>query len=392
MSKGSSSSNSDRKIGSNDNQSIFDLASEEICFLAHSQNCCVCFVDMVNSTKITAEISDHQKVRQYYSIFINTMAVLAKNYGAKIIKNAGDALIFYFPETSDPTNELVFNRAFECFNTMILAHDIINVKLHSENLPSVSYRISADYGGVEVATSTSSKSEDLFGSTMNICAKINSMAKPNGIVIGGDLHQLVRSFSFSNEYEFGEVRGYSVGFKSTYPVYAVVAKNRASLERSSMNLFSGKIPRLEAAQARVTQQRYFANIMVVDDEPDILFTYKSLLSAEGYDVKAFTDPQEALKHFVQLLDPSSYYRLVLLDIRMPRLNGLQLFYKIKTLSPNTKIIFCSALDIAEEIVSILPDIKYNDIIKKPIKREYFVSKINSVLNNNSTVHFNSLSA
>jgi class 3 adenylate cyclase len=75
--------------GSNDNQSIFDLASEEICFLAHSENYCVCFVDMVNSTKITAEISDRQKVRQYYSIFINTMAVLAKNYGAKIIKNAG---------------------------------------------------------------------------------------------------------------------------------------------------------------------------------------------------------------------------------------------------------------------------------------------------------------
>jgi two-component system, OmpR family, response regulator ChvI len=378
--------------GSNDNQSIFDLASEEICFLAHSENYCVCFVDMVNSTKITAEISDRQKVRQYYSIFINTMAILTKNYGAKIIKNAGDALIFYFPETSDPTNEPVFNRAFECFTTMILAHDIINAKLHSENLPSVSYRISADYGRVEVATSTSSKSEDLFGSTMNICAKINSIAKPNGIVIGGDLHQLVTSFSFSNEYEFREVRGYSVGFKSTYPVYAVVAKNRASLERSSMNLFSSKIPRLEAAQARVTQQKYFANIMVVDDEPDILFTYKSLLSAEGYNVKAFTDPQEALKHFVQLLDPSSYYQLVLLDIRMPRLNGLQLFYKIKTLSPNTKIMFCSALDIAEEIVSILPEIKYNDIIKKPIKREYFVSKINSVLNNNSTVHFNSLSA
>src|ERR671923_1068854 len=377
-------------LGADDSLSIFN-PTEEICFLAHSQNYCVCFVDMVNSTKITAEISDRQKVRQYYSIFINTMAVLAKNYNAKIVKNAGDALIFYFPETSDPINEPVFNRAFECFTTMILAHDIINAKLHSENLPSVSYRISADYGGVEVATSTSSKSEDLFGSTMNICAKINSMAKPNGIVIGGDLHQLVRSFSFSNEYEFGEVRGYSVGFKSTYPVYAVVAKNRASLEGSSMNLFSSKIPRLEAAQARMTQQKYFANIMVVDDEPDILFTYKSLLSAEGYNVESFTDPQEALKHFVQLLDPSSYYQLVLLDIRMPRLNGLQLFYRIKAISPNIKIMFCSALDIAEELVSILPDIKYDYIIKKPVKREYFVSKINSVLNN-SAVHFESLSA
>src|ERR671920_1867828 len=94
--------------------SIFDLASEEISFLDRSLNCCVCFVDMVNSTKITTGISNYQKIRQYYSIFINTMAVLAKNYDAKIVKNAGDALIFYFPQSSDPGNELVFKDAFEC--------------------------------------------------------------------------------------------------------------------------------------------------------------------------------------------------------------------------------------------------------------------------------------
>ena len=113
---------------------------------------------MVSSTKVTAEISDRRKIGQYYSIFINTMAILAKNYGAKIVKNAGDALIFYFPETSDSSNERGFKDILECFTTMILARDIINAKLHSEgNLPSVSYRISADYGRVEVATSTSSK-------------------------------------------------------------------------------------------------------------------------------------------------------------------------------------------------------------------------------------------
>src|ERR671935_234374 len=98
--------------------SNFDLV-KEISFLDRSMNCCIGFVDMVNSTSITSEIYDRQKIGQYYSIFINTMAVLAKNYGAKIVKNAGDALIFYFPETSDPINELVFNRAFECFTTMI---------------------------------------------------------------------------------------------------------------------------------------------------------------------------------------------------------------------------------------------------------------------------------
>ena len=116
------------------------------------------------------------------------------------------------------------------------------------------------------------------------------------------------------------------------------------------------------------------------------------LSDEGYNVEAFTDPQEALKRFVQLSGAfSSYYRLVLLDIRMPRLNGLQLFNTIKTLSPDTKILFCSALDTAKELVSILHDANYDCIIRKPVEREYFINKINSALNN-STVHFESLSA
>ena len=59
---------------------------------------------------------------------------------------------------------------------------------------------------------------------------------------------------------------------------------------------------------------------------------------------------------------------------MPRLNGLHLFYKIETLSPDTKIMFCSALDIAKELVSILHGIKYDDIIKKPIEREYLSAR------------------
>jgi two-component system, OmpR family, response regulator ChvI len=387
--------------GANDSLSIFDL-TKEVSFLDHSQNYCVCFVDMVNSTKATAEISNRQKIGQYYSIFINTMAVLAKNYGAKIVKNAGDALIFYFPDSSDSANEVAFKDILECFTTMILAHDIINAKLHSENLPSVSYRISADYGRVEVATSTSSKGEDLFGSTMNICAKINSMAEPNGIVIGGDLYQIIKSFSFINGYEFRELRGgYSIGFSHRYPVYRALSKNISQMDINSINrLFryneTSKIKDVQIKQQSQLlqprqQQKHSANILVVDDEPDTVFTYKSLLSAEGYNVEAFTDPQEALKHFVQLPDPSSYYQLVLLDIRMPRLNGLQLFYRIRAISPDTKIMFISALDIAEELTSILPDITYNHIMKKPLKREYFVSRINSALDT-STVHSGSLSA
>jgi two-component system response regulator ChvI len=380
--------------GNDGSLSTFELA-KEISFLDRSMNCCIGFVDMVDSTKVTAEISDRQKIRQYYSIFINTMAILVKNYGAKIVKNAGDALIFYFPDSSDPANEAAFRDILECFTTMILARDVINTKLHSEeNLPSVSYRISADYGRVEVATSTSSKGEDLFGSTMNICAKINSMAEPNGIVIGGDLYQIVKSFSFIiDKYQFRELEGgYSIGFGNRYPLYTAALSNDThgiDINRINQLFGSDQTPRIkdvrtkqQSQQLQRQQQKYSANIMVIDDEPDILFTYECFLSDEGYNVEAFADPQEALKHFVQLSGAfSSYYQLVLLDIRMPRLNGLQLYNTIKTLSPNTKIMFVSALDMAEELTSILPNMKYSDIIRKPVEREYFIRKINSMLNN-----------
>jgi len=400
-----------RQLESSDYELSFLDLEKEISFLDRSMNCCVCFVDMVNSTKVTAEISDPRKIGKYYSIFINTIAILTRNYNAKIIKNAGDALIFYFPETSDSSNETAFKNVLDCFTTMILSRNIINAKLQSENLPSVSYRISADYGRVEVAASTSSKSEDLFGSIMNICAKINSLAEPNGIVIGADLYQKIKSFSFIDEYRFRELEtGSSFGLSQRYPVYSSVSKNTNEIDTNSINqLFSSykntkiRDPRGELQKPHFPiqslqqseqkemrpQQEYVLNIMIVDDEPDTLFTYKYLLSAEGYNVETFTDSQEALKHFVQLPHPSFYYRLVLLDIRMPRLNGLQLFYRIKAISPDTTIMFCSALDIAEELTSILPNITYAHILKKPLKREDLISKINAAVVNNNPVHFDS---
>jgi CheY-like chemotaxis protein/class 3 adenylate cyclase len=382
-------------LGAEDSLYFLDLASQEISFLDRSMSCCIAFVEMIHSTEITAEISDPRKIGQYYSLFINTMAFMAKNYGAKIIKNAGDALIFYFPDSSDPANEAAFKDILECFTMMVLARDIINAKLHSVNLPSVSYRISADYGRVEVATSTSSKGEDLFGSTMNVCAKIKSMAEPNGIVIGGDLYRIIKSFSFINGYGFRELRGgYSIGFDHRYLVYHVSSKSTSEIDINSINrLFNSKktskIKDIQTKpQSQLLQQsqqnqhehkKHSANILIVDDEPDTLFTYECFLSDDGHNVEAFTDSLEALKHFAQLPNPSSHYKIALLDIRMPRLNGLQLFYKIRTLSPQIKIMFCSALEMAEELTSVLPDMSYDYIIRKPVERESLVNKINSAL-------------
>ncbi len=162
--------------------------AEEISFIGGSQNCCVCFIDIVDSTRITTiEIADSEKIKIYYSVFINTMAAIARNFDGTIIKNTGDSLIYYFPKTtsragnSDATN---FKNVFECGLTMIAVNPIMNIKLKEKGLPNLSYRISADYGRVEVAKSLSSTSEDLFGPTVNLCSKINSKASPNQMVIG----------------------------------------------------------------------------------------------------------------------------------------------------------------------------------------------------------------
>jgi len=102
------------------------------------------------------------------------------------------------------------------------------------------------------------------------------------------------------------------------------------------------------------------NIMIVDDESDVLLTYESFLSYAGFNVSTFADSYEALRDFAS--NPR-LYDLVILDIRMENLNGLQLYQSMKAMNPSSKILFASALDAAKELTSILPDIESQDIIK-----------------------------
>lgn len=188
----------------------------EISFNGGYKNYCVCIVDIVNSSKITASLSK-EKVCKYYSIFLNSMAMIAKEFGGKVVKNVGDSLLYYFPYTSDSSDKHSFVDPLECSMAMIEAHGLINQKMHEEGLPPVNYRISADYGSVVTAKTVTSANEDVFGATVNICAKINHIAAPNSMVIGCDLFEIVKSF---DGYQFEPVAVYSSGFKLQYPVYS----------------------------------------------------------------------------------------------------------------------------------------------------------------------------
>jgi class 3 adenylate cyclase len=224
--------------------------AEEISFTGSSQNCCVCFIDIVDSTRITStiEITYPQKIRIYYSIFINTMAALARDFDATIIKNTGDSLIYYFPKTAEYCNDNMsaFRNVFECGLTMISVNPIINAKLQKEEeqeeFPNLSYRISAEYGRVEVARSLTSTAEDLFGSIVNLCAKINPKAEPNGMVIGNNLYQLTNT-AFDADYHFNKIGEYPIDNSDNhhqYSVYSIVSKDRSSNDKK-LNLYGNII-------------------------------------------------------------------------------------------------------------------------------------------------------
>jgi class 3 adenylate cyclase len=207
-------------------QTSLSSTTDEVSFSGQRENYCVCFIDMMNSTSTTYNLN-YGQVSKYYSIFLNAMAIIARNFGAKIIKNAGDCLIYYFPLTCDSNDRIAFSDVLDCCSTMIDAHRFINAKLNQEGLPPLSYRISADYGMAEIARSITSASDDLFGSSMNRCAKINSKAEANGMVIGDDLYKVTNSFSsFESEYEFEEVCRFTFGETKEYPIYSVRNKQK----------------------------------------------------------------------------------------------------------------------------------------------------------------------
>ncbi|MDF2738018.1 MAG: cssR [Nitrososphaeraceae archaeon] len=76
------------------------ISSKGIRFSGDSIKSCVCFIDLVDSTKNTITM-EGLNIRKYYSIFINSVSNLISSSNGKVIKNIGDCLLFYFPKTSD---------------------------------------------------------------------------------------------------------------------------------------------------------------------------------------------------------------------------------------------------------------------------------------------------
>ena len=121
-------------------------------------------------------------------------------------------------------------------------------------------------------------------------------------------------------------------------------------------------------------------IMVVDDERDILSIVKrGLESKNRFQVETFIDAESALESLKE--NSGDYYDLVLTDIRMPKINGFELYRRIKESNPNMKIVFITAFEInKDEFSKVIPSVDVIDFISKPVSMSTLITKLNSILN------------
>ncbi len=111
------------------------------------------------------------------------------------------------------------------------------------------------------------------------------------------------------------------------------------------------------------------NVLVVDDDPVIVKALEIRLQKEGFEVKATLDPKTALECLEE-----NEYDLIISDIVMPYLSGIELLSEIKRASPHTPIILISALDQKELILTAF-ELGAQDFVVKPINLDELLLRI-----------------
>jgi DNA-binding response OmpR family regulator len=117
-------------------------------------------------------------------------------------------------------------------------------------------------------------------------------------------------------------------------------------------------------------------ILIVDDEPDLTQVYSLVLEYHGFKVDSFNDPQEALSKFEPGL-----YDLVILDIKMPKMDGFELHHEIKKKDNDSKVCFLTASELYYEEFRKkgYSALDRNLFLRKPIENEELVKEINKMI-------------
>lgn len=119
------------------------------------------------------------------------------------------------------------------------------------------------------------------------------------------------------------------------------------------------------------------SIVVIDDEMELAVLFKQFLQGCGFDVTSFTDSKLAYEHIAIDIEK---YSLIITDLRMPRMNGIELANKIRGQNDKIKIFLITAFDVSDlEKQDNFKSAKINRVIQKPIKFSILRKFINQIL-------------
>ena len=125
-------------------------------------------------------------------------------------------------------------------------------------------------------------------------------------------------------------------------------------------------------------------LLIVDDEQDIILPLHYLFQESGFEVVSFIDPLLALEHF-----RPHYYDLLILDIKMPKMNGFELYRQIRKKDNGVKVCFLTALgdlrDYEQYKKEAYPKPNERHYVAKPISNDELLTKVNETLTNNRSV-------
>jgi two-component system, OmpR family, response regulator ChvI len=144
---------------------------------------------------------------------------------------------------------------------------------------------------------------------------------------------------------------------------------------NNANLADSSTDKPMMKQENNTSKSKTGKILIVDDEPDITESFGLALEDSGFDVDKYNDPAIALASF-----KPGIYGLLILDIKMPKMDGFELYDKIKKINNKVKVFFISAFDIDRATISKkYPDLNIENFLPKPIQIPELVKRVEEQL-------------
>jgi len=157
-------------------------------------NLVIMIIDINNSTEMSLSLPEH-KFALIVQSFAQEVSLAVLGYGGYVFKFEGDAVIVLFPAEDDNTNAC--NNALKCSRAILeIIKGAINPIFKAHGLPEITVRIGLTYGYALVVLYGHNLEKahlDMIGSSISLASKIDSIAKPNQVLVGESIYNILMS-------------------------------------------------------------------------------------------------------------------------------------------------------------------------------------------------------